>query len=80
MQTDTIKALGTYVAALILIVGGLVVLVITPVSDTRLIVAGFMGSAITFLFTRETQTQTGHQVAAASLAALNGHTNPEPAP
>lgn len=74
-MVDTIKALATYLIALVIVVGGFLVLYLTrsdiAASDTRVIIAGFMGSAITFVFTRETQTQTGRQTAAATVAANN---------
>jgi hypothetical protein len=72
MQVDTIKALATYVIALVIVVGGFLILFATrnePVTDTRLIIAGFMGSAVTFVFSSETQTRTARQAAAATYAA-----------
>jgi hypothetical protein len=73
MQVDTIKALATYVIALVIVIGGFVVLFATRgeinASDTRVIIAGFMGSAVTFVFSSETQTRTARQAAAATYAA-----------
>lgn len=72
MQVDTIKAIATYIIALVIVLGGFVVLFVTRADDapdTRVIIAGFMGSAITFVFSSETQTRTARQAAAATYAA-----------
>jgi hypothetical protein len=69
MQVETIKALVTYLTALLLIVGGLLFLYFSrldpPDAQTSALIpliAGFVGAAIQFLFNRETQTQTARQV------------------
>jgi hypothetical protein len=69
MQVETIKALVTYVTALLLIIGGLLFLYFSrldpPEAQTASLIpliAGFVGAAIQFLFNRETQTQTARQV------------------
>lgn len=71
MPTDTIKLWFTYAIALVLIVGGGLFLLVTRLDppgtsrDLQLVIAGFIGSAVTFVFTRETQTQTARSTAAA---------------
>ncbi len=82
MQTDTIKALFTYVIALVIIVGGFIFLYATQGNTDQLLagaVIGFIGSAIQFVFNRETQTQTARQVER-STAAGAGTTPAEPQP
>lgn len=67
-MSDTIKLIYTYTIATILIIGGLFILYqarLDPpdqVSDLKLIVSGFVGAAITFVFTKDTQTATARQV------------------
>jgi len=81
---DTIRALFTYVIALIVVVGGGAVIFVSrndpSATDTVAIIAGFVGSALTFVFSSEVQTRTARQSASASLAgsaatqaATNGH-------
>lgn len=92
LVVETVKALVTYLTALLLIIGGILFLYLTrldgPDSQTQSLiplVAGFVGAAIQFLFNRETQTQTARQVerstasGAASMGgpATNGHTPDE---
>lgn len=80
MQTDTIKLWFTYAIALVLIVGGGLFLLVTRLDppgtsqDLQLVIAGFIGSAVTFVFTRETQTQTTRSNVAAFTAGQNGGT------
>jgi hypothetical protein len=76
---DTIRAIFTYLIALVVVVGGLAVLLLTraepAASDTRVVVAGFVGLALQFTFGQEIQTRTARQSAAATAAATptNGH-------
>lgn len=77
---DTVKAFFTYFMALIIVVGGFVFLYLTRGEgpDDQLLltgaIIGFMGSAIQFVFNRETQTQTARQVErATSSGTSNGH-------
>lgn len=79
-MVDTIRALFTYVTALLIAVGGLTALVLVSgmAPDTKTIVGAFVGSALTFLFGQEVQTRTARQAAASTLAANtttngNGH-------
>ena len=65
MQADAVKLWFTYITALIMVVGGGAMLWFsrldppdTGSSQLQLVVAGFIGGAIQFLFNRETQTQT----------------------
>ena len=73
MQTDTIKLLFTYVIALVVIIGGGAMLYFTQDGDLHLVVAGFMGAAITFVFNRESATQAT-RAAQSSAAAASGNT------
>lgn len=71
-MTDTIKAVATYATAFALIMGGLVVLFFyreTDAESVRIVVAGFVGAAVQFLFGQEISTRTARQTAAATLAA-----------
>lgn len=76
---DTIRAVATYVIALVLIVGGLLFLYTTRldpnVGDLRLAVVGFITAAITFAFQSETQTRTARQTQTASEAGAVTHAN-----
>ena len=57
MQADTAKLWFTYTLALVVVVGGGLFLFATlgqaDAESTRLVIAGFMGSAITFVFGQE---------------------------
>ena len=61
---DTIRAVATYLIAFTVVVGGGLILFETrhdPASDLAVIVAGFIGSALTFVFSSEVQTRTARQ-------------------
>lgn len=83
MQVETIKAFFTYLIALVVIIGGLIFLAVTrtdppnEVQGLQTAVASFIGAALTFVFTRESSSQTSSQTAAAvkaaSVAATNGN-------
>jgi hypothetical protein len=80
---DTIRALYTYTTALIIVVGGGVIIYVSRAepgsADVVAIVAGFMGAALTFLFSSETQTRTARQsntaAASGALQRANGIAN-----
>jgi class 3 adenylate cyclase len=86
MQTDTIKLVFTYAIAAFIVVGGLVFLFVTRTDtgadSTRLLVGGFMGSAITFVFGQESAKAATRaaQISAASGAEQALATPPTPAP
>jgi len=69
---DTIRALFTYAIALVVVVGGGAIIYFSrndpSATDTVAIVAGFVGSALTFVFSSEVQTRTARQSATATLA------------
>jgi membrane associated rhomboid family serine protease len=78
VQTDTIKAIFTYIIATIIIVGGGLMLFYTrldpPESNSQnlsLVIAGFIGAAVQFVFNRETQTQTARQQERATAAGVS---------
>jgi hypothetical protein len=75
---DTIRALFTYLIATIVVVGGGALLYVArdaTAGDLRVVIAGFMGSALTFVFGQEVQTRTARQAASQTAAATttNGH-------
>ena len=75
-MTDTIRAVAAYVIALVVVVGGFLFLYNTTETADKVVVAGFVGSALTFVFGSEVQTRTARQAAtqtAASIAASNGN-------
>jgi hypothetical protein len=57
VNADNVKLLFTYGIATIVIVGGGLMLYFTTDNDLRLLVGGMMGSALTYVFNRETATQ-----------------------
>lgn len=69
MGIDTIKVFYTYLIATLLVIGGLLFLFYSrndpPGGQSAAmipLVAGFVGAAIQFVFSRETQTSTARQV------------------
>ena len=70
-KIDTIRALFAYGIAACVIIGGGASLIFVPDLDanTALVLAGFIGSAMTFVFGQETATRTARQQASATLAA-----------
>jgi len=67
------RMLFTYILALVVVIGGFGIIFATRqdvnATDTRLMIAGFIGSALTFAFNTEVQTRTARQSAAATFAA-----------
>lgn len=84
MQADAIKLIFTYAIVAITVLGGLGFLFATRLDppgtsqDLQLVIAGYIGSALTFVFTRETQTQTARSTASAIAqgAGTGGSPNP----
>jgi len=81
MQTDTVKLVFTYLIALIVVVGGGAFLYLTlgqpDAESTRLVVAGFMGSAITFVFGQESaKAATRAAQSSAASGAATATANP----
>lgn len=75
---DTIRAVATYVIAAIVVIGGFVILRDPSVDAAdHVVIAGFVGSALTFVFSSEVQTRTARQAAASTAAAnaSNGNGN-----
>lgn len=77
VNVDTIRALATYSAALIVIVGGGILLYATygdsAAGNLLVMLGGFIGAALQFLFGQETSGRTARQVGAATYAATNGN-------
>lgn len=78
---DTLRAIFTYTLALVVVIGGFGIIFATRsdagATDTRLMIAGFIGSALTFAFNTEVQTRTARQSAAATFAATTPTTPTE---
>jgi len=85
-QVEVIRAIFTYLIALIVVLGGGAIIYTsrsdTAATDVVAIVAGFVGSALTFAFSAEVQARTARQSASATLAGAssqataNGHAVP----
>lgn len=89
LQVDNVRAIFTYLIALITVVGGGYIIFVSRLqpesSDTVAIVAGFVGLALQFAFGAEIQARTARQAASATLAAgvatsvSNGNSSSPPA-
>lgn len=82
-MTDKIRLIYVYTIALVVIVGGLYIIYETrldpPAADVqgmRLLLAGFIGSALTFVFGRETASGSAFQSERAYAAGLAAPTIP----
>jgi hypothetical protein len=90
VQTDTIKLIFTYTIAAIVIVGGGLMLFLarndpadSGAQALQLVIAGFIGSAITFVFGQESATRAtraAQSSAAGAAATITGTTPPPPNP
>lgn len=62
MNADTIKAFFTYATAFVVVLGGMAVIYFsrndTSSAQVQLLIGGFIGSALTFLFVQENSTRT----------------------
>ena len=76
---DTIRAVFTYAIAFTVVVGGGAILFATRLDagsdDLRVIVSGFIGLALGFVFQQETQTRTARQTNTAQQAGAIAHAN-----
>lgn len=66
MNADTLKTIFTYLTAYSLVVGGLIIIYLTRLdpaaTEIRLLIAGFVGAATTFLFSeRVAAAAVSHQ-------------------
>ena len=88
MGSDNLKLAFTYLIALVIVVGGGAILFFTrldpPESGSQnlaLIIAGFIGSAVTFVFSSETATRATRAAESATLsgsvAARSGPIQPD---
>lgn len=85
---DTIRAVFTYVIATLVVVGGGFAIYASSgdpaAADTVAIMAGFIGAALAFVFSSETQTRTARQTTTATregvIAHANGVTGDAPTP
>lgn len=75
MGSDNIKLAFTYATAMVLVIGGLLFLYGVrgdpSSSDLKVVVAGFIGSALTFLFSSETATRATRAATAATAAGVS---------
>ena len=71
-QVDLVRALFTYVTALVTVVGGGAFIFIArsdpSATDVIAIVSGFIGLSLSFLYGAEVQTRTARQAAASTAA------------
>jgi hypothetical protein len=76
---DTIRAIFTYVIATAVVVGGgyVIYAVRTEANsqDTVAIIAGFVGAALSFVFSTEVQTRTARQTTTAHAEGAVTHAN-----
>jgi hypothetical protein len=76
---DTIRAVFTYAIATIVVGGGMYVIYATRAepnaSDTIAIIAGFVGAALSFVFSTEVQTRTARQTTTAAVQGAYTHAN-----
>ncbi len=88
MQTDTIKALFSYGTALVIIIGGGLFLFATRLDppesasqDYGLLVAGFIGAAVTWIFSSESATRSARSTSnAIEQGGVLGAQMPQSAP
>jgi uncharacterized SAM-binding protein YcdF (DUF218 family) len=78
-MTDTIRMVFTYLIALVIVVGGGVFLFETradqAAQSTQLVVSGFIGAAIAFVFGQETSTRSARQSVTSSESGAVLHAN-----
>jgi hypothetical protein len=78
LRIDTIRAIFTYSIAAVVVIGGGIMLFVSRtdsgIDDLRVVMAGFIGSALTFVFGQEVQTRTARQAAASTAASTAAQT------
>lgn len=78
-MVDTIRALAAYGIAAAVTFAGLAIIYLTrdepAASDLRVLIAGFIGSSLTFVYGQEVQTRTARQAASQTLAASSSTSN-----
>ena len=83
MKTDTLRLIFTYIIALAVVVGGGLTIWLTAndpsATDLRILIGGFIGATLQFVYGGEVQTRTGKQAEASTASAVaavqtNGHT------
>ena len=79
MQSDNIKLWFTYGIALLVIVGGGIMLFIMRLdgpssNDLQLAIVGFIGGALAFVFNRETATQATRAAESSARAGVDSQT------
>jgi hypothetical protein len=78
-MTDTVRMIFTYLIALVIVLGGGAFLFVTrtepDTQGTALVIAGFIGAAITFVFGQEGATRAARQSTAASESGAVLHAN-----
>ena len=78
-MSDTIRMIFTYLIAMTIVVGGGLFLFFTraepDAQGTALVVSGFIGAALTFVFGQEGSTRAARQSTAASVSGATLHAN-----
>lgn len=78
-MTDTVRMVFTYLIAAIVVIGGGLFLFLTRMEPdsqgTSLVIAGFIGAAITFVFGQEGATRAARQTTTASESGATLHAN-----
>ncbi len=77
MQSDTVKLLFTYLIAVLVIAGGGAMLYFTDDQQLQLVLSGFIGSAITFVFSQETAKQATRAAQSSSAAGVSSQQPPQ---
>jgi hypothetical protein len=78
-MSDTVRMVFTYLIALVIVIGGGAFLFMTraepDAQGTSLVIAGFIGAAITFVFGQEGATRAARQTVSAVDAGAVTHAN-----
>jgi hypothetical protein len=68
VQTDSLKLIFTYLVVLLVVAGGGTELYLTDDTQLQLVLSGFIGSALTFVFSQETAKQATRAAQTSSAA------------
>jgi hypothetical protein len=77
-MVDTIRAVAAYGIAAGVVAAGIAIIYLSrdepAASDLRVLIAGFIGSSLTFVYGQEVQTRTARQAASQTLASATAQT------
>ncbi len=76
MQVDTIKLVFTFATVLIVVVGGGLMLYTTQDQNLQLVLAGFIGAALQWVFSAESATRATRAAASATAAGVEAAKTP----